>query len=247
MQGLASAGFSAQGAAVLDIAAGTGVYVEEWQNLGVGRRRGDPARRPSRFRGKFTEIAAASSPLSESGIAQDLRPLLASNVTLLVFAVAILSRLLNWAQERRGGAGFPRLPPSSAKTTPLINTGPRGGDAVRVSSVQQIAETLDSRSRNRGPWSDKEMMKHCGRTYPVLASVNRIIDVTSARALEFRTPSFVLEGADASGELLRLCAQREHLCRREAWLVSEPPAVSAPSSQTTVAATEISSGGAAVE
>ena len=151
MQGLASAGFSAQGAAVLDIAAGTGVYVEEWQNLGVGRRRGDPARRPSRFRGKFTEIAAASSPLSESGIAQDLRPLLASNVTLLVFAVAILSRLLNWAQERRGGAGFPRLPPSSAKTTPLINTGPRGGDAVRVSSVQQIAETLDSRSRNRGP------------------------------------------------------------------------------------------------
>lgn len=202
---------------------------------------------PVTYSCQYTEIAAASSPLSDSGIAQDLRPLLAGNLTLLAFAVAILSRLFNRAQELRGGAGFPTLPPSSATTTPLVSIGLRGGDAVRVRSVQQIAETLDSRSRNRGLWFDKEMMKHCGQAYPVLASVNRIIDVTSGRMLELRTPSIVLEGPDASGELLRFCAQHEHLFWREAWLVREQPAVTAPSSQQTIAAGEIGSGGAAVE
>lgn len=35
LQGLQRAGFKAQGASVLEIAAGTGVYVEAWQSLGV--------------------------------------------------------------------------------------------------------------------------------------------------------------------------------------------------------------------
>jgi hypothetical protein len=52
---------------------------------------------------QFTELARASSPMSPWDIRQDLRPLLAGNVTLAGFAVVVLTQLFNAAQRWRRG------------------------------------------------------------------------------------------------------------------------------------------------
>ena len=66
------------------------------------------------------------------------------------------------------------------------------------------------------------MMKHCGRRYRVAKRIERILE-KNGRILEMKTPCVALEGVDASGELLRFCAQHEYLFWREAWLEPESP------------------------
>lgn len=177
----------------------------------------DPAAPPI-YTCQYTQLSVASSPMSGWDVRQDLRPLLAGNVTFAAFCVAVLTRVFNAAQRLRGGSDFPSIPRSALKKTPLVTLGLAPRDPVRVLRSDEIARTLDERSRNRGLWFDREMLKHCGRRYQASRRVERLIDIATGRMVEIATPCVVLEGADSSGEFLRLCAQHEYLFWREAWL-----------------------------
>src|SRR5437867_6854058 len=92
---------------------------------------------------------------------------------------------------------------------------------VQVLSMKDIAPTLNAQGRDRGLWFDRDMIRHCGRQFIVLQRVERIIDDATGQIRELKTPSLVLEGAEASGEFLRFCAQHEYPLWREAWLSRE--------------------------
>ena len=172
---------------------------------------------------QYTQLVAASTPLHRWDVRQDLRPLLSGNVTVLAFAVAILTRLFNAAQELRGGSGFPSMSAGTLKRTPLVVHGLTPGNQVRVLSRQKVADTLDARGRNRGLGFDPDMIKHCGGRFTVARRVERIIDDASGQMLEMKTPCIVLEGTDASGEFLHFCSQQERTFWREGWLTPERP------------------------
>ena len=87
--------------------------------------------------------------------------------------------------------------------------------------MTHIAPTLNDKGRHRGLWFDRDMIRHCGRRYVVLRRVDRIIDDATGRMRELKTPSLALDGAEASGEFLRFCAQHEYPLWREAWLSRE--------------------------
>ncbi len=174
-----------------------------------------------RYTCQYTQLVAATTPLHPWDVRQDVRPLLSGNVTVLAFSVAILTRLFNAAQEFRGGSGFPAMSPGTLKKTPLVVHGLNPGNRVRVLSRQQVAETLDVHNRNRGLWFDRDMIKHCGGRYTVARRVARIIDDTTGKMLEMKTPCIVLEGADASGEFLHFCPQEERIFWREGWLTPD--------------------------
>ena len=177
----------------------------------------------ARYTCQYTQLVAASTPLRRWDVRQDLRPVLSGNVTVLAFAVAILTRLFNAVQELRGGSGFPAMSAGTLKKTPLVVHGLIPGNRVRVLSRQQVADTLDVRGRNRGLWFDPDMVKHCGGRYTVLRRVERIIDDATGKMLEMKTPCVVLEGTDASGEFLHFCPQQERTFWREGWLTPERP------------------------
>lgn len=177
----------------------------------------DPAAPPT-YACQYTQLSVASSPMSGWDVRQDLRPLVAGNVTLAAFCVAVLTRVFNAAQRLRGGAGYPSMARTTLKKTPLVTHGLVPRDPVRVLRSEEIARTLDERNRNRGLWFDREMLKHCGHRYRTSMRVERLIDIATGRMMEMKTPCIVLEGADSSGEFLRLCAQHEYLFWREAWL-----------------------------
>ncbi len=184
--------------------------------------RSDPQDGAPIYKCQYTELAAASAPLSQADFRQDLRPLLAGNVSFLAFCTAMLTRLFNRVQGARGGAAFPYKPPSACDKTPLVTLGLRPGDRVRVLSAQEIALTLNERGRNRGLWFDADMLKHTGQEFTVLCRVDRLIDDLTGRMLEMKAPCVVLEGVYSTGEYLRFSAQHDFLYWREAWLAREP-------------------------
>lgn len=173
---------------------------------------------PQTFPCQYTQLHAASRPLQALDPVQDLRPLIAGNVTLLAFLVAIATRAFNAVQELRGGVGFPVI---EARKKPQPTAEERGlcvGDLVAVRSVAEIAQTLDRRGKHKGLWFDRDMLKFCGQTFRVSASVSRLIDVTTGDLRTVKTPCYLLEDVDGTGEYLRFNAQSDPPFWREAWL-----------------------------
>lgn len=172
------------------------------------------------FRCQLTQLAAASTPLHDWDIRQDLRPVMLGNVTLAAFTVAMLTRFFNRVQALRRGVPFPMLSRCDrAVTITPLPVAP--GQHVRVCTASEIATTLDARSRNRGLWFDLDMLRHCGRPYEARARVERLIDAVSGRMVLMKTPCLILEGVVASGEFLRFCPQHEPIFWREVWLRPE--------------------------
>jgi hypothetical protein len=184
--------------------------------------RSDPKDGAPIYKCQYTELAAASTPLSQADFRQDLRPLLAGNVSFLAFCMSLLTRLFNRVQAIRGGAAFPYKPPSASEKTPLVTLGLQPGERVRVLSAQEIALTLNARGKNRGLWFDADMLKHTGQKFTVMCRVERLIADLTGRMLEMKAPCVVLEGVYSTGEYLRFSAQHDFLYWREAWLAREP-------------------------
>ena len=173
---------------------------------------------------QFTELVRASSRMSPRDPRRDLRPLIGGNVTIAAFAVAMLTRLFNLAQRLRGGIGFPANQPSSTTTSPRMDLNLQPGEVVRVRDPERIFETLDRVGKNRGLWFDRDMLKHTKQQFKVLARVDRIIDDANGRMRPMKTPCIVLDGVDASGEVLGFCPQHDLVFWREAWLERSAPA-----------------------
>ena len=180
---------------------------------------------PARYTCQYTQLAAASQPMSHWDIRQDLRPLLAGNVTVRAFCVAVLTRLFNEVQEGRGGTGYPAPWRGPLARPSRVAHGVAPGDRVRIRRRDEIVATLDARGRHRGLWFDEDMIKHCGHSYRVRQRVERIIDDATGQMREMKGPCLLLDGVDASGEFLRLCAQHEYPFWREVWLSPETAAV----------------------
>jgi 2-polyprenyl-3-methyl-5-hydroxy-6-metoxy-1,4-benzoquinol methylase len=70
LQGLLKAGFNPKGASVLEIATGTGVYVEMWKSLGISRLSGIDISENAvnAMKKKFPEYAFTKRDLSEPGL-----------------------------------------------------------------------------------------------------------------------------------------------------------------------------------
>jgi len=171
-----------------------------------------------RYTCQFTELARASTRMSPWDPRQDLRPLIAGNVTTSAFAVAMLTRLFNMTQRLRRGIDYPPAQRSSSDRSPRVDLDLQPGEVVRVREPEKIFETLDKTGRNRGLWFDLGMLKYSKESYKVLARVEKIIDDASGRMLRMKTPCVTLDGVDAAGEHMRFCPQHDYPFWREAWL-----------------------------
>jgi len=149
-------------------------------------------------------------------------PLIAGNVGLIAFVVAMLTRLFNRFQAMRGGAAFPGFGPPLSGRTPHVTLDLEPGERIRVLDRERICQTLDSTSRNRGLWFDRDMTKHLRKSYQVKGRVDRIIDDANGRLVTMRYPCILLDGVVSSGEHLRFCPQSDYVFWREAWLERPP-------------------------
>lgn len=94
-----------------------------------------------------------------------------------------------------GASKFPR----NAGSVPEGQPTPEGvldlqpGELVRVKSHDEILQTINASSRNRGLLWDAEMVPYCGGTYRILKRVTKIIDEKTGKMQEFRNPCLILD------------------------------------------------------
>lgn len=171
-----------------------------------------------RFHCQFTQLHAASTPMGAWEIGKELRPFVAGNITVRTWLVGLATRLFNLAQARRGGTGYPAMPPRRPAVIPIVAEPLQPGDTVVVRPGLEIASTLNEKNKHRGLWFDRDQLKYCGDTRKVLARVERIIDDVHGQMLPMKTPCILLDGVDYSGESLNFSAQHDLFFWREVWL-----------------------------
>jgi hypothetical protein len=171
-----------------------------------------------RYACQMTELPGATTRLSWRDPRHYWRDLRSGNVRLIPFVTAVALALFNSVQRKSGGAEAPYREPTDRKTSPKEVLDLQPGEIVRVKTKQEIEQTLNSVSKNRGLWFDREMHRFCGGEFRVAAVVRNTVDEASGKMLTFNNSCIVLEGVAATGEYLGLCPQNELIYWREAWL-----------------------------
>jgi len=147
-----------------------------------------------------------------------------------------------WTQTRFGRAlgadGRIRRP---QKRTPSATLDLKPGELIRIKTLDQIAETLDHKSRNRGMAVCLEMLRLCGREADVRYRVDRVIDEATGVMREFAdtvTVHHVRNSETLAEECLCYnelgdCPRGEIMYWREVWLErADGPAISSDRTHT---------------
>src|SRR5262249_6251978 len=124
----------------------------------------------------------------------------------------------NRVQRKHGAPVFPNYSVGTTKTSPHEALGLQPGDRVRVKPKRSIEPTLDSQSRNRGLYFDRDMLRFCGGEYRVKARIERLIVERTGELRQLSNPCFVLDGVTATGEYQGFNPENEYIFWREVWL-----------------------------
>jgi hypothetical protein len=171
-----------------------------------------------RYACQMTELPGATTRLSWRDPRHYWRDLRSGNVRPGPFITAVALALFNSAQRKLGSVVAPYREPTDRKTSPTEVLDLQPGDIVRVKTRQQIEKTLNSASKNRGLWFDREMHRFCGGEFRVASVVRTLVEEASGKLMTMGSPCIVLEGVSATGEYLGLCPQNELVLWHEIWL-----------------------------
>jgi hypothetical protein len=121
------------------------------------------------------------------------------------------------------GTPFPRrtgrIPVGRPTPSRTLNLQP--GELVRVRSHEEILQTLNTESKNRGLYFDQEMVPFCGKTYRVLQRVGKIINEQTGKMQDMKTPCIMLESVFCQSRYSRcrlFCPRSIPAYWREIWL-----------------------------
>lgn len=168
------------------------------------------------------------------GVGRILNGLLYSIYYHLCMAGIGVGRPMRWFYDKVyllwKGTQFPRkrgtIP--EGRPTPAESLNLQPGELVRVKSHEEILQTLNTSSMNRGMFWDAEMVPYCGGTYRILRRVTQMINEKTGQMQEMKTPCVILDDV--------VCQARYSHCRmfcprsiypywREIWLERVAPQI----------------------
>jgi hypothetical protein len=210
-------------------------------NLAQTTTHSDPASGAVKYRCQATQLPYATAPLQWWEISQYIEDYRSGNVGLgailrgffysayyhLSKAGIGLGRPLRWLYDkvrvRMDGTLFPRrrgtIPEGAATPTSALNLQP--GELVRVKSHQEILQTLNVNSMNRGMTWDAEMVPYCGGTYRVLRRVTQIINESTGEMQVMKNPCIILDSVICQSKYSHcrmFCPRSIYPYWREIWL-----------------------------
>ena len=215
----------------------------------AGTRRRDAQDTPGdpTFVCQSTQVSQATVPLSQWDLRQYVEDYTSGNVRLsqllgsfmfflceqLASAGLGVGAAVRWTydtvQKVRGGTPYPvRLGtiPAGAPN-PAVKLDLKKGELVRVRGYQEILQTIDENSNNRGMSFDAEMVPFCGGTYRVLDRVSQIIDEKTGKMLRLRKDCIMLDGVECRAcyaKHRKFCPRSIYPYWREIWLDRVDPA-----------------------
>jgi hypothetical protein len=183
-----------------------------------------------------TDLLKASRPLRWWDVRQYIEDVTSGNVTLLqVFSALlyfVIKRTLKfgayraqlWTYNRiHGWMGEPAFPfrGGELKKTPTGTLNLQPGEFVQIKTNQEILETLDHRSKNRGLLFDFEEAAYCGGRYEVLQRVEHIINEKTGKMMWLPGECVMLNGVTCRAlysDRRIFCPRGVYSYWREIWL-----------------------------
>jgi hypothetical protein len=110
--------------------------------------------------------------------------------------------------------------------TPAATLNLKPGELVRVRTYEEILETLNQDSHNRGMYFDPEMVLFCGGTYRVLDRVTRLIDEKTGKMQNLKNDCIMLGDVVCRAcfsKNRRFCPRSIYPYWREVWLERVSP------------------------
>jgi hypothetical protein len=134
---------------------------------------------------------------------------------------------LRWIYDRfqglRGGTPYPwrtgHIAAGTATLSCKLDLQP--GEWVRVKSYPEILATLDEHMHNRGMYFDGEMVPYTGKTFQVLARVDKIIDERTGKLTTIKSDAVILENVTCLARYSKcrtFCSRSIFPFWREVWL-----------------------------
>lgn len=148
-----------------------------------------------------------------------------------------LGRPMRWFNDKFyrlwRGTPFPRKTGTipEGESTPVETLNLQPGELVRIKSHDEILQTLNTSSMNRGLYWDAEEVPYCGGTYRVLKRVSQIIDEKTGRMQEMKTACVILDSVICQArysECRLFCPRSIYPYWREIWLERVVPNPSDP-------------------
>jgi hypothetical protein len=174
-----------------------------------------------------TELTAGGTPMRMIDPRHYARDLLTGNVRLRPLCTSVALDFFNRTQRKFGGAVFPHYSGGTVPAPTPEALGLQPGELVRVKPKNLIEPTLNSQSRNRGLYFDREMIRCCGGEYRVKARPERVIIEKTGELRQLTNPCIILDGVTATGEYQGLNPENEYIFWREVWLERVAPSVTA--------------------
>jgi hypothetical protein len=175
-----------------------------------------------RYRCQATELVEATTPLRRWDLRPYVKDLASGNVRFLNFVRYVAIAAFNAVMRMHWrGRPYPYIRGLAEGPTPndVLNLQP--GEMVEVRSKDEIMRTINENQKNRGLWFDVEMVPYCGRKFPVLRRVERIINEKTGRMMRLPNPCLVLADVTCGGCLSQhrlFCPRGIYPFWREAWL-----------------------------
>jgi hypothetical protein len=170
--------------------------------------------------GKFfcqsTEILNASKPLPWWEPKQYLWDLKYNRISIVPFIQSLLIAFYNKLADVCQMKSW-RFVAGSAGDFRGQSLNLQPGELVRVKSLSQIKETLDSAGRHQNLLFAPTMMTFCGQVLRVQDRVENIVLEATPRQRKIKD-TVLLEGATCDGICHRLCPRQSFLFWRECWL-----------------------------
>jgi hypothetical protein len=181
-----------------------------------------------------TAILDATAPLKWWAPWPYLRDLISGNIGLAQMLRYALRAGRNMITRMRWpGSNWPNIGGKAKGPVVEAPLNLQPGEFVQVRSRDEIMGTLGATRKYRGLWFDIEMEPHCGKTYKVLARVERLINERTGRMTRIGGDCIVLEGVACSGCLSKdrlFCPRALYPFWREIWLRRvQPPGGVTPS------------------
>lgn len=175
------------------------------------------ATRDGNFYCQASELVNASKPLPWWYPTQYIRDLRAKHFSFTELIHSLYIATYNKFAAIRGSTPWRFIGGNGAAQSAEQSLSLKPGEMVRVKSLSDIKQTLDSSGKHRNLLFSPEMARFCGQSLRVRNRVENIILEGTPRQRKLKN-TVLLETATCGGTCHRLCPRKSFLFWRECWL-----------------------------
>lgn len=179
-----------------------------------------PTRENSRYLCQSTVLATATVDLPSWNLLPFVSQVRDGELTVTRFIQIAALAVLNLFRKSLGFKEIGRLAGAKSRSS-KTTLGLQAGEWVRVKSHEEIKQTLNSTSRNRGLLFEPEMSDYSGQCFQMDFSIEKMIHEETGEMLHLNN-TVALKGLTCHGLCAKSCPRSHYWFWREDWIERAP-------------------------